>query len=209
MHERLAAVAVIDTLGGGIVGGERSWSRADGRRDCGGWGYWKCGGRDEHGHLIRACAIARRFGDEQAVAGVDLEIRAGEIVALVGLNGAGKSTLMRLLLGMLRPDTGTAEVLGCEVADAGRAEWSRVGHLIETPPRYGELTVAESVYTAARLQGVLGIGGPRALLRTRSSPIWSWSIGSVEQLARCRCGNRQRLGIAMALVHPARRVGSR
>ncbi|MGH3337405.1 MAG: ATP-binding cassette domain-containing protein, partial [Propionibacteriaceae bacterium] len=44
---------------------------------------------------IRAHGIARRFGDEQAVAGVDLEVRAGEIVALVGLNGAGKSTLMR------------------------------------------------------------------------------------------------------------------
>ena len=102
---------------------------------------------------IRAHAIARRFGDEQAVAGVDLEIRAGEIVALVGLNGAGKSTLMRLLLGMLRPDSGTAEVLGCPVVDADRAVWSRVGHLIETPPRYGELTVAESVYSAARLQG--------------------------------------------------------
>jgi ABC-2 type transport system ATP-binding protein len=102
---------------------------------------------------IRAHAIARRFGDEQAVAGVDLEIRAGEIVALVGLNGAGKSTLMRLLLGMLRPDSGTAEMLGCRVVDAGRAVWSRVGHLIETPPRYGELTVAESVYSAARLQG--------------------------------------------------------
>jgi ABC-2 type transport system ATP-binding protein len=57
---------------------------------------------------IRAHAIARRFGDEQAVAGVDLEIQAGEIVALVGLNGAGKSTLMRLLLGMLRPDGGEA-----------------------------------------------------------------------------------------------------
>ena len=78
---------------------------------------------------------------------------------------------MRLLLGMLRPDSGSAEVLGCPVADAGRAVWSRVGHLIETPPRYGELTVAESVYSAARLQG--GIGGRRASPRQRPSPTWS------------------------------------
>ena len=76
---------------------------------------------------IGAHAIARRFGDERAVAGVDLEVRAGEIGALVGLNGAGKSTLMRLLLGMLRPDSGTAEVLGCPVVDADRAVWSRGG----------------------------------------------------------------------------------
>ena len=110
---------------------------------------------------IRTHAISRRFGDEQAVAGVDLEIRAGEIVALVGLNGAGKSTLMRLLLGMLRPDGGEAEVLGCPVVDADRAVWSRVGHLIETPPRYGELTVAESVYPRPACRGGIEVGAHR------------------------------------------------
>src|SRR5215212_4028373 len=120
---------------------------------------------------IRAHAIARRFGDEQAVAGVDLEIRAGEIVALVGLNGAGKSTLMRLLLGMLRPDGGEAEVLGWPVADADCAVWSRVGHLIETPPRYGELTVTESAPSTPRPACRDGSGVQRATPRPRSSPI--------------------------------------
>jgi ABC-2 type transport system ATP-binding protein len=148
---------------------------------------------------IRAHALARRFGDEQAVAGVDLEIRAGEIVALVGLNGAGKSTLMRLLLGMLRPDGGTAEVLGCPVADAGRAVWSRVGHLIETPARYGELTVAESVYSAARLQG-----WDRPSARVAAAAIITdLELGHWQQRATrtLSLGNRQRLGLAMALVH--------
>ena len=148
---------------------------------------------------IRAHGIARRFGDEQAVAGVDLEIRAGEIVALVGLNGAGKSTLMRLLLGMLRPDSGTAEVLGRRVVDADRAVWSRVGHLIETPPRYGELTVAESVYSAARLQG-----WDRRSARVATAAISTdleldhWLHRATRTLS---LGNRQRLGLAMALVH--------
>ena len=148
---------------------------------------------------IRACSIARRFGEEQAVAGVDLEIRAGEIVALVGLNGAGKSTLMRLLLGMLRPDSGTAEVLGCRVAHADRAVWSRVGHLIETPARYGELTVAESVYSAARLQG-----WDRRSARVAAAAIIAdleldhWQHRATRTLS---LGNLQRLGIAMALVH--------
>jgi ABC-2 type transport system ATP-binding protein len=148
---------------------------------------------------VRACAIARRFGEEQAVAGVDLEIRTGEIVALVGLNGAGKSTLMRLLLGMLRPDSGTAEVLGCRVVDADRAVWSRVGHLVETPPRYGELTVAESVYSAARLHG-----WERRSARVAAAAIIAdleldhWLDQTTRTLS---LGNRQRLGIAMALVH--------
>ena len=148
---------------------------------------------------IRAHAIARRFGDEQAVAGVDLEIRAGEIVALVGLNGAGKSTLMRLLLGMLRPDGGTAEVLGCPMVDADRAVWSRVGHLIETPPRYGELTVAESVYSAARLQG----WDRRSARAAAAAIITDLGLGHWQHRATrtLSLGNRQRLGIAMALVH--------
>jgi ABC-2 type transport system ATP-binding protein len=148
---------------------------------------------------IRAHAIARRFGDEQAVAGVDIEIRAGEIVALVGLNGAGKSTLMRLLLGMLRPDRGTAEVLGCSVTDANRAVWSRVGHLIETPPRYGELTVAESIYSAARLQGWDRRSARAATAATIVDlELEHWQHRATRALSQ---GNRQRLGIAMALVH--------
>ena len=148
---------------------------------------------------IRAHALARRFGDEQAVAGVDLEIRAGEIVALVGLNGAGKSTLMRLLLGMLRPDSGTAELLGCPVADADRAVWGRVGHLIETPPRYGELTVAESIYSAARLQGWDRRSARAATAATIADlELNHWQHRATRTLSQ---GNRQRLGIAMALVH--------
>jgi ABC-2 type transport system ATP-binding protein len=148
---------------------------------------------------IRAHAIARRFGDEQAVAGVDLEIPAGEIVALVGLNGAGKSTLMRLLLGMLRPDGGEAEVLGCPVANADRAVWSRVGHLIETPPRYGELTVAESIYSAARLQGRDRRSARDATAATIADlELEHWQHRATRTLS---LGNRQRLGIAMALAH--------
>ena len=118
---------------------------------------------------IRAHAIARRFGDEQAVAGVDLEISAGEIVALVGLNGAGKSTLMRLLLGMLRPDSGTAEVLGCRVVDADRAVWWE---------RRSARVAAAAIITDLELD--------------------HWRYRATRTLS---LGNRQRLGIAMALVH--------
>src|SRR5215218_9017149 len=185
---------------GGFVGmGERSRRRADGERRLGRVGAVGSPAIAMGTVTVRAHASARRFGDEQAVAGVDLEVRAGEIVALVGLNGAGKSTLMRLLLGMLRPDGGEAEVLGWPVADADRAVWSRVGHLIETPPRYGELTVAESIYSAARLQG-----WDRPSARVATAAIITdlelnhWLHRATRTLS---LGNRQRLGIAIALVH--------
>lgn len=148
---------------------------------------------------VRAEGVGRRFGTERALDGVDLSVAPGEVVALVGLNGAGKSTLMRLLLGMLRPDAGEIEILGRPVARASATTWRRVGHLIETPPRYGELTVRESLYSAARLQGL-----DRSAARTAALAL----IGVLEldqwgdrRTRTLSLGNRQRLGIAAALVH--------
>ena len=148
---------------------------------------------------IRATGLSRRFGDEVALVDLDLEVAAGEVVALVGLNGAGKSTLMRLLLGMLRPHAGPAEILGHQVVHAEARVWSRVGHLIESPPRYAELTVAESIYSAARLQG---LDRPAARSATAESitqlELGHWQSRATRTLS---LGNRQRLGIAMAMVH--------
>ena len=113
---------------------------------------------------------------------------------------------MRLLLGMLRPDGGTAEVLGCPVADADRAVWSRVGHLIETPPRYGELTVAESVYSAARLQG----WNRRSAREAAVAMITDLELGHWQHRATrtLSLGNRQRLGIGYGAGSPAGCAGS-
>lgn len=149
--------------------------------------------------LVRACGLWRRFGSETALAGVDLEVHAGEVVALVGLNGAGKSTLMRVLLAMVRPDAGSVTVLGCEPSRAGTAVWGRVGHLIETPARYGELTVQESLYGAARLHGLgRGAARPAAEAMIEQLQLTHWRSRPTRALS---WGNRQRVGIGMALVH--------
>lgn len=109
--------------------------------------------------LLRLTQVRRSFGDERALDGLDLTVAPGEIHAVVGLNGAGKSTLMRVALGMLRPDAGTAHLRlpGTGDVPAWRAPagvWAHVGHLVEAPFAYPELTVRETVVAAARLHGM-------------------------------------------------------
>ncbi|MCL3861755.1 ABC transporter ATP-binding protein [Actinotalea sp. K2] len=153
--------------------------------------------------LLRAHRLARAFGTEPAVTGVDLRVAAGEIHALVGLNGAGKTTLMRLLLGMLQPDSGRATLHlgpdGTDVRDAPAATWRGVGHLVESPFLYAELTVTETVRAAARLRGLPAHEARQATDRVIADL-------ALEHWARRRCrtlslGNRQRVGLACAVVH--------
>ncbi|WP_272914080.1 ATP-binding cassette domain-containing protein [Ornithinimicrobium cerasi] len=75
---------------------------------------------------------------------MDLDVAYGEVHALVGLNGAGKTTLMRLLLGMLRADSGTVAI---------GAPWSAVGHTVDEPFGYPDLRTIANLTVAARLRG--------------------------------------------------------
>jgi len=105
-------------------------------------------------HRLAAHRLARRFSATAGVFGVDLHVAAGEIHALVGLNGAGKTTLMRLLLGMLQPDAGTAMINGLDIRTAGPRIWSTVGHLVDAPLAYRDLDTRANLALAARLHGV-------------------------------------------------------
>ncbi|HEY5116754.1 MAG TPA: ABC transporter ATP-binding protein, partial [Nakamurella sp.] len=134
--------------------------------------------------------------------GVDLTVAAGEIHALVGLNGAGKTTLMKMLLGMLRPTSGAARLFDEPVGDARPRVWSQVGHLLETPFGYGELTPTENVIAAARLHGVDVVAARRQaaeMIGELTLDRWADRRSRVLSL-----GNRQRLGLACALVHRPR-----
>lgn len=148
------------------------------------------------GSRIRARGLTRTFAGGAGVHGVDLDVDAGQIHALVGLNGAGKSTLMRLLLGMLRPDGGTIHIDGAELR---RAPWARVGHLLEHAPVYGELTGRTNLVLAARLRGVPAADADGVVEHALAE------LG-VQAYARIRArrlsaGNRQRIALAAALQH--------
>lgn len=131
--------------------------------------------------------------------GVDLTVEPGEIHALVGLNGAGKSTFMKLALDMLRPDAGTVAINGIDTRDAPAMMWATVGHLVEHPLAYPELTTRANLGLGARLHAI----APPEIPRLVEDILDELTLTPYADL-RARVlssGNRQRLGLASALQH--------
>lgn len=141
-------------------------------------------------------SVTCQFNNGSGIQEVSLAISAGEIVALIGLNGAGKTTLMRVMLGMLRPMTGFVEINGQPVAQAPSQLWARVGHLVEHPLAYPELTVRENLQLAARLRQ---LDDPTIIDRIMDE--LALNQYSARQARALSLGNRQRLGLAAALMH--------
>ncbi|WP_144128101.1 ABC transporter ATP-binding protein [Catellatospora sichuanensis] len=145
---------------------------------------------------IQARGLTRQFGGGAGVAGIDLDVAAGQIHALVGLNGAGKTTLMRLLLGMLHPDSGTVRI---NDRPLNAADWAHVGHLVENPLAYGELDGRTNLMLAARLHGASS--AQAALIVERVLAELNLTRYAGVRARRMSLGNRQRLGLAAALQH--------
>jgi ABC-2 type transport system ATP-binding protein len=89
--------------------------------------------------------LTKRYGDEQVLHGIDLEIRSGELLAVVGPNGAGKTTLVEILEGYRRRDGGTVQVLGADPAQPTSRWRARIGIVLQTCELPPELTVWELV----------------------------------------------------------------
>lgn len=149
---------------------------------------------------LRCNGVGKKFGRSWVVDHLDLTLDAGTVHALVGLNGSGKTTLMRLILAMARPCVGSVDVFGQR--RAARVDWSGVGHMIETPFAYPDLTVRENLWAAAQLHGLNGRGVDRAIDRVVAG------LELAEYLNRpartLSAGNRQRVGLASALIHRPR-----
>ena len=146
---------------------------------------------------IATDALTKRYrGDVLAVDGVNLRVARGEIYAFLGLNGAGKSTTIRMLLGMIKPTAGHAELFGVRVAPGANDLWRRVGHLVESATAYPELTVVENLDVARRLAGIedrrrVGLMIDRLALDAYAG----------RRAGTLSLGNLQRLALARALLH--------
>ena len=140
--------------------------------------------------------LVKRYGSVLAVDHLSLRVSEGEIYAFLGLNGAGKTTTIRMLLGMIKPTSGTAFVLQTRVRPGSRNPWAEVGYLVETPHAYPELTVIENLEVARRLHpGVPRQSVGRTIERMGLAAYADRRAGTLSQ------GNAQRLGLARALLH--------
>jgi len=132
--------------------------------------------------------VAKRFGSFVAVDDVSLRVSRGEVVGLLGANGAGKTTLMRIVLGLLRPDSGAVRVFG----DApGRATRSRLGYVPQGLGLYGDLTIDENLAFVARAFG-------RKPAKSSDEGV---RLAGRETVEAASLGLRRRTAFAAALSH--------
>jgi len=145
--------------------------------------------------VVKTEGLGKRFGDEAVVSDVDLRVPRGTAFGYLGPNGAGKTTLIRMLLGLLRPTSGTMELLGLPVPKRRRQALSRVGAIVDEPRFHGHLTGRQNLWALAaarepeahgRIEGALA----RVGLRERAD----------DRVSAYSMGMRQRLGIAACLI---------
>jgi ABC-2 type transport system ATP-binding protein len=144
--------------------------------------------------VLAVSQLHKRYGGQAALAGVDLEVEAGQLVGLLGPNGAGKSTLTKIACGLVRPSAGTVEVLG-EPAGSPQAR-AALGYLAELFRFPGWLSAAELLRFHQRLVGSDGGEAERRQL-LELVELGDAAGKRVEAMSK---GMQQRLGIAQALV---------
>lgn len=144
--------------------------------------------------VIQVRGLTKRYGDTQAVAGIDFDVARGEVFGLLGPNGAGKTTTVEILEGLRVPDGGEVTVLGHDVARDAEALKPRIGVSLQTAALYPKLTVTEVIDLFRSFY---------ATSRPTEELIAALELGERRdaQTAILSGGQRQRLAVALALVN--------
>jgi ABC-2 type transport system ATP-binding protein len=147
-------------------------------------------------NIIETANLTKKFGRFTAADSISLSVNKGEIFGFLGLNGAGKTTMIRMLLGMIRPTSGTSYMNGQRVFAGNLSLWKNVGFLVEIPYSYPELTVVENLEIMRRLRQVSD-------RRAVGSVMEKLHIGQYRdrKAKHLSLGNAQRLGLAKAIMH--------
>ncbi len=148
---------------------------------------------------IEAHELRRSFGENEAVAGVDLAVEPGEIYGFLGPNGAGKSTMVKMLCTLLSPTSGRAQVAGYDVATQPGHVRLRIGVALQDSSIDGKQTGREMLHLQGELYGL-----NRANIATRMDDVIGLvDIGSAidDRVESYSGGMKRRLDLAMALIH--------
>ena len=146
---------------------------------------------------IKVNGLRKSYGANLAVAGLDLEVTAGEIFALLGPNGAGKTTALNMIYGLLAPDAGTVQLLGRPMTPGAQALKAQIGVQLQATSLLPELTALEQLLLFARLYGQR-LSRAEALELLASVDLSAMAAALPDKMSG---GQQQRLALALALVN--------
>ena len=150
-------------------------------------------------NAVEAHDLKYSYGKKEAVRGVSFAVSKGEWFGLLGPNGAGKTTTLHMLTTMLRPDSGSAAIMGFDTVKQARRARSSLGMVFQTPALDGRLTALENL----RIHGILyGLTG--ATLKAKCQEALEWSSltdFAKRQVAGMSGGMKRRLELARTLMH--------
>ena len=147
--------------------------------------------------VIKIEGLEKSYGDINAVKGISFEIHKGEMFGLVGPDGAGKTTTIRVLCGLVNPDSGSVNVLDINVIKNRKKIQNQIGYLSQKFSLYGDLTVDENIEFFADIHGVKNYEDRRNELLefTRLTPFRSRLADNLSG------GMKQKLALACSLIH--------
>jgi len=149
--------------------------------------------------MIEVENLTKRFGSTVAVDAVSFTVKPGEVVGFLGPNGAGKTTTMRIITGLIYPQSGTARVNGMDIWDEPVEVRRFLGYLPEATPLYDEMSVTDFLRFVATVRGIPAREiRPRIEKMIEVCSLQTMAFKDISELSR---GFRQRVGLAQALIH--------
>ncbi|HEX9117276.1 MAG TPA: ABC transporter ATP-binding protein, partial [Anaerolineae bacterium] len=152
--------------------------------------------------LIETRNLVKRYGDKTAVGNISFDVRAGEIFGFLGPNGAGKTTTIKIIVGLLRPTSGSVTVAGYDVQQQPIPAKAASGYVPDTPNLYAKLTGRELLRFVGdlyNLDGQLATRRADELLRT-----FDLTAAADDTIDSYSHGMQQKTALAAALMHDPR-----